>query len=257
MLRAAFLPMLAAGALHAADIAVTQTGRGFRYETPRAVVELDPGPLGHERRLELVRLIDRGIQALEPLLEGRPSAGASNGKLHYAIRHRTAISTAYGSYIALPYERVLSHSAPYLHETAHALLDGPGPDPPMWLSEGLASYLESYVAENHGGYQAHVFSRGGNAGIDADALRHLQTAFGRDAFDAVATSRVPRNIRRDRQNVARPFYVLSQSFVKFLVAGAGLDRVIALHRQPASRLHGRALLQWKADWRRFLESRFR
>jgi hypothetical protein len=53
--------------------------------------------------------------------------------------------------------------------------------------------------------------------------------------------------------VAAPFYVLSQSFAKFLVGKLGLGRVIALvsSREPEAalaRASGRSVEDWKAEW---------
>jgi hypothetical protein len=56
----------------------------------------------------------------------------------------------------------------------------------------------------------------------------------------------------ERRRVAAPFYVLSQSFSKFLVAKLGLARVIGLvsSRDPEGTLlavSGRSVEDWKAD----------
>lgn len=256
MLRPAIALILAAGALPAGEIAVSETPSGYRYETPRAIVELDRGRIGEAERLELVLLVDRGIRDLSALLEEGSGAGSPRGrKLFYRVSRRVGISSTYGLRVALPYDRVANRNAPYLHETAHALLDGGGDDPPLWLSEGLASYLESHIAEKHGGYQGNVFSSGGNRGIDSAARGHLSTVFGRDAFDAVGSSRIPSDIRSDRENVARPFYVLSQSFVKFLVERAGLDEVLRMYRTGSDKIRERSVLEWKADWRALLDGR--
>jgi hypothetical protein len=53
--------------------------------------------------------------------------------------------------------------------------------------------------------------------------------------------------------VARPFYVLSQSFVKYVVDGAGLAPLIraAVDDDPLAALAsatGRSVDQWKRDW---------
>jgi hypothetical protein len=251
VMRALPLMVLLSGGVWAASITVVETDRGYRYETPRAIVEFDRGPMRAEARMEFARPADRGVEDLAGLLGVQ---AGRDGELLFRVRRRAGISRTYGARISLPYGRVADRSAPYLHETVHALLSAEGADPPLWLSEGLASYLESYVAEKVGGYQGHVFSEGGNLTIDAEARRHLTSGFGRDAFDAVGLRRVPRNIDRDRGNVARPFYLLSQSFVKYLAEHAGLDAVLAAYRGSSDRVGGRTVLEWKADWRRFLAS---
>jgi hypothetical protein len=67
----------------------------------------------------------------------------------------------------------------------------------------------------------------------------------------------PPEMVEERRRVAAPFYVMSQSFSKFLVEKLGLARVLALvsSRDPEAdlrRLSGRAVEDWKADWLRTL-----
>jgi hypothetical protein len=153
--------------------------------------------------------------------------------------------------VALPLRRVETHTAPYLHEVAHALL--PGRNPETWLNEGFASYVECWIAENVGGYAAGVFSDAGNGGIDADAARHLRTRYGQDALAYIGRDGTPRGFDRDRHRVAPPFYVLAHSFFKYLVENAGLPLAVRLLDEEHSaaaleRSTGRPLESWKADW---------
>ncbi len=60
--------------------------------------------------------------------------------------------------------------------------------------------------------------------------------------------------------MAAPFYVMSQSFVKFLVDRVGLATVLAAvsSRDPEAALErdsGRPVEKWKADWRGSLGAR--
>jgi hypothetical protein len=152
-------------------------------------------------------------------------------------------------------ERVHTDSAPYLHETVHVLV--PSPNRSVWLTEGFASYVESYVSENIGGYDAHVFVKTGNRGVDAEAARWLSREAGRTVLPWVGTPGEPPEMIEERRRVAAPFYVLSQSFAKYLVAKLGLARVLTLisSRDPEDalfRLSGRSVEDWKADWLRTL-----
>ena len=79
------------------------------------------------------------------------------------------ISRTWRRTVFLPVERVRQRRAPYLHEAVHALVPVFGRR--TWLSEGLAGYLESFVSETRGGYDAHVFTRAGTRGIHAAARR--------------------------------------------------------------------------------------
>ena len=156
-----------------------------------------------------------------------------------------------GRTVSLMVERVRTDSAPYLHETVHVLV--PSPNRSVWLREGFASYVESYVSENIGGYDAHVFARTGNRGVDAEAARWLGRDAGRTVLPWVGTPGEPPEMDEERRRVAAPFYVLSQSFSKFLVGRIGLARVLTLvsSRDPEAallRVSGRSAADWKTEW---------
>jgi len=198
-----------------------------RYETERAVVEMEPGALGPAEAEAFARLVDRGIADIETLVgPGVQEPQRRRGRLRYVVSARARMSRTWGRTVVLPLERVRTRSAPYLHETAHALL--PAGRGLTWLSEGLACYLESWVAENRGGYDAHVFTRAGDRDIHAAARRYLEGERGRAVMPWVGRPGEPPDLDRDRTRVARPFYVLSHSLAKYLVDGAGLPLVVGL-----------------------------
>jgi hypothetical protein len=126
----------------------------------------------------------------------------------------------------------------------------------VWLSEGLASYLESWVSEHRGGYDAHVFTRAGDRGIHEAARRWAGRAEGQRVRPWVGRSGEPAAMDVDRTGVARPFYVLSHSFTKHLVDNVGLDTVIRLLTEDDARAFeratGRTEAEWKEDWLRAL-----
>jgi hypothetical protein len=154
--------------------------------------------------------------------------------------------------VLLPLERVRTRSAPYLHESVHALVPTRGES--VWLSEGLASYLESWVSENRGGYDAQIFSRGGNAAIDAAARRALQEPDGQAVLPWVGGEGNPPQLFEDRAGVARPFYVLSQSFAKYLAGHAGVASLVAAvvsgDQEALLKTTGRSVAEWRQDWLR-------
>jgi hypothetical protein len=128
----------------------------------------------------------------------------------------------------------------------------------MWLSEGFASYVQSYVAEHMGGYDGYVFSWGGNANVDRLARRYLARDGGKSVLPFVAGAGSPPDVWEERRQVAAPFYVLSHSFVKYLVEHAGLETVkklVGAQDVEASlrRETERGLSEWKSDWLRSLD----
>jgi hypothetical protein len=134
----------------------------------------------------------------------------------------------------------------------------------LWMVEGFANYVEDEVAETVGGVPGRVFTKTGNRGVDAEAREVLTTAFGRDVVDFVGHSGAPKDLVADREHVARSFYVLAQSFTKYIVQIVGIKtfatvclpvmmdapRFDAQLRQTT----GRSLEQLRADWLAKLQS---
>jgi hypothetical protein len=219
-----------------------------RCETERAVVEFDPEGLDLAEREAFARLANRGVEDLERLLFKDPGP---REPVRFVVSARIDMSRTFGRTVLLPLHRVKGQEAPYLHEAVHALL--PSPHQSTWLTEGLACYLESWVAENVGGYDAHIFTRAGDRRIYATARSYLRSDLGRDVLPWVGVSGEPPHLFEDRMGVARPFYVLAHSFTKYLVERLGLPAVVGLAsgRDPEdalSRLTGRDSAGWRAEW---------
>ena len=167
------------------------------------------------------------------------------------IRDDNQISRSFRRTIMIPADRVRRQAAPYLHESVHVLL--PMRDECLWLSEGFASYVQSYVAERIGGYDGVVFSWGGNRNIERLARRTLNSDLGRAALPYVGGAGEPDNLFERRREVAEPLYILSHSFVKFMIDQTTLDTVKALVQAPsiaasAAVITGKTIDVWKDEW---------
>jgi hypothetical protein len=226
--------------------------RRERITSERAVLVYDPGELDQGQAQAFAGLLDRGVKDVRSLVDpGLPPGLPHPDQVRFVVSARVGISRAFRTTVLLPLDRVRNRSAPYLHEIVHVLVPSRGDC--TWLSEGLASYLESRVAETMGGYDAHVFTRAGNGGIHAAARRVLREAGGRAVVSFVGGPGQPPGLDEDRRGVARPFYVLAQSFVKYLVDHAGLDALVgaAADADPPGAIAtrtGRSTEAWKADW---------
>jgi hypothetical protein len=132
------------------------------------------------------------------------------------------------------------------------------PNCDAWVGEGLAGYIEDEVAERTGGKVGRLFTKGGNRGVDAEALAFLKTPNGKNVLSYIGGHGEPPALSTDRVNVGPAFNVLSQSFCKFLVERVGLPKVIRLHAMmlteagpmeaKVERLTGRPADTWRREW---------
>ena len=220
---------------------------GVKYETDRAALWFEAGMLSPAEMEEFAGLANRGILDIESFLKMEPR----ENKIRYYITSQVEISQAMGGSILLPMQKVMNRTAPYLHETSHIL--APCRDCPMWFSEGLASYIQSYVGEHKGGYDGAVFARHGNAGIDRDTVRWLAREKGQAVLPFVGKHGEPPEIAYDRSGVAAPFYVMSQSLIKFIVERAGMEKLETVlvaddFEDALLKATGKSPDQWKGEW---------
>jgi hypothetical protein len=141
-------------------------------------------------------------------------------------------------------ERVAHHTAPYLHELVHAVVGDGGS---MWLEEGFASWVASSVASEYGGYYAVVLS-GPNDRVDAQARAVLERSRGGAMAAAWFADEAPDLSQRERPS----FYILSQSFTKYLAGQLGTSRLVRIHRADdvgaLALTSGVSLDEWRTRW---------
>jgi hypothetical protein len=199
---------------------------GTKIERPRVVVWFASDLVSGADEKRWADLMSKGIDDIEKLL------GLTFGpdRLEYYIDERLgAISHSVKSApprTFLSGSRVKSGAAPYLHEAAHHFVFRYcrfySTPVPLWIVEGFANYVEDEVVETTGGIPGRVFTKTGNRGVDAEAREVLTTSFGRDVVEFVGRAGTPKDIVADREHVARSFYVLAQSFTKYLVQIVGI-----------------------------------
>lgn len=243
--------------LLATQSATTPSPAAILYEGDRANVSFEPGQLSKEQIERFVSQVERGIKDIESYLNGGARLVRPDAKISYRVASDIPMSRSFRRSVLLPMERVKTETAPYLHETTHVLMPLRGGD--MWLGEGFCSYVQSYVAEHIGGYDGYVFSWGGNANVDRLARRALAQEAGKSVLPYVGGPGIPDAIWQERRQVAAPFYVLSHSFVKYLIEKGGLPLVQDMVRADDAgaaleRSTKRNLAQWKADWLLSLDS---
>ena len=88
--------------------------------------------------------------------------------------------------------------------------------------DGQYGYHPLLISLAHTAEPLSLFNRSGNRGVDGEAARYLSSPRGTDVLPYVGVPGEPPEMESERRRVAAPFYVLSQSFVKFLIARVGL-----------------------------------
>jgi hypothetical protein len=221
---------------------------GAQQETESAVLYFETGALPQDRMSTFAALIEKGLKDIASFLK---VPLPNERKIRYFISSEFATSHSQGRSIYLPLERVANQSAPYLHETVHAIV--PCPNCPLWFSEGFASFVQSYVSEHMGGYDGIIFARRGNRGIDRDALRWLANERGQAVLPFIGKPEEPPQIAEDRNNVAAPFYVMAQSLVKHMVENTDIDTLRKVmddagFEHALEQMTGKTSEQWKQTW---------
>jgi hypothetical protein len=225
---------------------------GIRYDRASASLYFEKDAMTPEEMDAFSDLVEQGIHDIEGLLKIPPERRREQaGKIFYFVSGKIDIGRSRFRTVMLPLWRVQRQAAPYLHETAHIVARCESC--PMWFSEGFASWVQSHVSETIGGYDAKVFVRRGNRGVDADAVRYLSTAQGQAVLPFVLEGGEPPDIVAERRAVGAPFYVLSQSLVKYLVEHAGIEKVMGLSASDdfdaeLARVMEKTPEQVKSDW---------
>jgi len=203
------------------EIAMDLRQNGVTRDHDHTSVHFEPGALTDPAMDEFAGLVERGVTDIAAFA-GVP---LPDRKISFFVSTKIDISRARGRSIYLPLERVRTHTAPYLHETTHIV--APCEDCPLWMSEGYASYVQSFVSEHVGGYDGQIFTRNGNAGVDRDARRWLSNERGQAMFPFVGTDLDDPDLS-DRRSAAAPYYVFAQSLMKFIVETTGTKQLTAI-----------------------------
>jgi hypothetical protein len=229
------------------EMAADLIRNGSAWEFDRASLWFENGVMDPKEMSAFGELVDKGILDIEAYLRIAPGSR----KIRYFISSQVEISHSTWRSVYLPISKVENRTAPYLHETTHVL--APCDDCPMWFSEGLASYVQSFVSEHTGGYDGAIFARRGNMGIDQDARRWMASPRGRAVLPFIGVHGEPPEINYDRSNVAAPFYVMAQSFVKFMMEHATLEKLHAVFQAKdfdaeLQNSTGKSSAEWKDLW---------
>ena len=261
--RAAAQPARSTAGLAASDDSVSALlmREGTRHETPNVVLWVAPGALSQAEAAAFAAELDAGTASLAALL------GGGLDREHYRydrvqvfVSRRIGVSHVYAGYahprfdkpyLFLDAGKVRDGGAPYLHELAHILAWRFGSHS---LREGFATYLALEVSAAGVGSSGGLFGMTDRAAADSLARALRDTPGGRAALpwigrggyaDASVTS-------TENMQSRAAYYVLGQSFVRFLVERlgmAGFRRVLeAQDTDAAFAATGRSAEEWRNAW---------
>jgi len=244
-----------------------------RFDSKHLILYVDQGVLAGDAARRFANQLERSVVATADRLRRTfDSKHFRVAKPSYYLTDRAGISHVNGSRVFLRAARVVDSPAIAVHETVHLLLqvDPAAPrvlpeTPPdieastgVWLLEGFASHVATELAPRLGLAPDHLFLKGDASTVDAEARAWLDAEPGKAVVLYVGSRGYPPSLLADRVNVAPPFYVLSQSFVKFITARTGLPVMVRLY---VEHFNGRAtieddvrritrieLAQWRAEW---------
>lgn len=260
------LPAAAAAAQDQAavddSIAAHVRATGERHATARIVLWTAPGAMPANDVRAFAQDLTRGVEGIERIV-GRAfdAAHYAEDTIHVFVAHGVGASHVYAGYahgrhdrpyLFLDAAKVAAGEAPYLHELTHVV---------AWrfashsLREGLASYVEMESARMGWGLSSGLFGM-----TDAEAAdRRAREMFATPAATHVAPhvgrgGMPPREVTGGDPRSRGAYYVLSQSFVRYLVGQLGMHRVMRLYETAEAdaayaEITGIPLETWREQWR--------
>lgn len=211
------------------------------------------GALDAGQQEMFLQQLDRGVEVIRGHLGAQLDAPMGGRRIEVFVSADVHIAHVRGdvpTMVYLPAARVRNGKAPYLHELVHALASWSWKHA-EWLGEGLAEHVAREVAPVSGGHHYSVMQavqpdRGPRehlASPQGQAILPLIGPAGRHGQLPPALQALSDQVRRHRRTHAPPFYLLSTSYVDFLVAQIGID---GIRRQATAGAVGDAAL--RAAW---------
>ena len=259
------------------EVVRTAPTHADRFETDHVIVFIDKGLLTTEAEQEFAQKIERIFVATsEYLRRSFDPTSRKTAKPAYYLTNRAGISHAESSRAFLNARRVIPSPAIVIHESVHLLLMK-NPDAPrnradltpeedarlmassgVWLAEGFAGYVSYELAPTLNLEPDRLFVKGDKTTVDEEARQWIRDPRGARVLPFAGSHGVPEGFLADRPNVAAPFYVLGQSFIKHLVQHAGLVAIVRLYEEhfdgtrsiqdDVHRITSKDLVRWRMEW---------
>ncbi|HET9486695.1 MAG TPA: hypothetical protein VFO54_04650 [Chryseosolibacter sp.] len=218
------------------------TRAGSKVESGRVVAWFPKDSLAESRMKEIVDTLNLEIAQAEKFM-GAPhpwQVFAGQPIEFYFSRGDFVSNASTEGFIFVPFWRIKSNKAPFLHEVMHILLrsksgnwnlaprEEAAAKMPLWFTEGLPEYMALKIAHIYSLPKYDVHNGGGYAKIDSTCAHTLGTAIGRSVLPYIGNRGVLLELfGKERISFGPPFYNCSCSFTKYLTETFGLDTVLA------------------------------
>ena len=248
------------------------TNDGFATTVGRAVVHLPRDAMSVDDAHALASELNEGIEAIEAFTRSPRAWQRDPKRIDYYFHPSSFISYARPAFalVFVSLQRLQSGSAPLLHETAHVLLSpstdlilangaryDPEHDGPVWLIEGIATYVAMSVSKSAGVPEGDPLNVGRFEQLDRRCATGLASPVGAEVLPFIGVVGAPEALGSvERRPIVAPvFYACSASFNKYLAGRIGLDALIGLMAAKDAqarfeKLAGQKVAALRADWRR-------
>ena len=246
--------------------------QGTRAESGRVVVHVPADTLSADEAQALAARLNRGLEAIESHTHSPHAWQRRLAQLDYYFPPSMFVSYTQPllARVFISFPRLGRGDAPTYHETVHAVLapsmeylrahpealDDTTP-PPVWLFEGVATFVGGTVAAQLGVRDGDPLKVGPLDELDANCAQALATPVGAQIVPFIGAPGQPEGLvsRERRLEVAPPFYMCAASFTKYVSGRIGLDAVIDLLPAADSRVALEAathegIAALRADWRK-------
>jgi hypothetical protein len=248
------------------------TRDGFATTVGRAVVHVPRDAMSADEARALAAELNEGIEAIEAFTRSPRAWQRDPARIDYYFYPGEFISYARPAFalVFMSLSRLRSGRAPLLHETAHVLLSPSTDfvlargarfdmenDGPVWLIEGIATFVAMSVSSSAGFPEGDPLNAGRFEQLDRRCAAALATPVGDEVLPFIGVVGAPAALGSvERRPIVAPgFYACAASFNKYLAGRIGLDELVGLMAAKDAqarfeKLTGRGVGALRADWQR-------
>lgn len=213
---------------------------GIEIKRGKAICWFPKDSMSTRRMNGIADTLNIGITAAEKFIRGSLPARLPLTGTAYTFYFRTDSFISHASmagFVSIPFWRIKEGKAPWLHEALHEMLTAGEikwfsksiteeffmKNMPLWLSEGLPTYITIKVSQQNSLPWFDVFSRSVNPNVDSVFRMEIQSEKSQYILSYIGAKGVmPELSSPDRQKYAPVFYHGSSSFVEFIADQYGL-----------------------------------